>query len=203
VCQEACRFMPLVMGVLTALVYLATTVSTFTLPLPPAGRTPAPGSSSSDGPKLNGEKRNKFRETRQARCASLSLAPSPPVAHIGSSCNIGQDSGRVLTRTLGEYLTGGDPSIFISQIDHHGPLLIFISATPTSRASTTRTSDQNPLASHVSPYRLTCNHLSRAASARSTSRASARSPWSKFYDFLRFSGFFLIFLIDLAPRRAC
>ena len=26
----------------------------------------------------------------------------------------GQDSGRVLTRTLGEYFTGGDPLIFIS-----------------------------------------------------------------------------------------
>jgi hypothetical protein len=53
---------------------------------------------------------------------------------------IGQDSGRVLTRTLGEYFSGGDP-VSLSQIDHHGPLLTYTSATPTSRASPTRTSD--------------------------------------------------------------
>ncbi len=38
---------------------------------------------------------------------------------------IGQDSGRVLTRTLGEYFSGVDPRILISQIDHHGPLLAY------------------------------------------------------------------------------
>ena len=53
---------------------------------------------------------------------------------------ISQDSGRVLTRTLGEYFSGGDP-ISLSQIDHHGPSLTYTSATPTSRASPTRTSD--------------------------------------------------------------
>jgi len=53
---------------------------------------------------------------------------------------ISQDSGRVLTRTLGEYFSGGDPVSF-SQIDHHGPSLTYTSATPTSRASPTRTSD--------------------------------------------------------------
>jgi hypothetical protein len=53
---------------------------------------------------------------------------------------IGQDSGRVLTRTLGEYFSGGDP-VSPPPSDHHGPLLIYTSATPTSRASPTRTSD--------------------------------------------------------------
>jgi hypothetical protein len=41
----------------------------------------------------------------------------------------GQDFRRVLTRTLGEYFSRVDPRILISQIDHHGPLLIFTSAT--------------------------------------------------------------------------
>ena len=36
-----------------------------------------------------------------------------PPTHAGEG-GIGQDSGRVLTRTLGEYLTGGDPRISIS-----------------------------------------------------------------------------------------
>ena len=54
---------------------------------------------------------------------------------------ISQDSGRVLTRTLGEYFSGGDPVSPSISVDHHGPSLIYTSATPTSRVSPTRTSE--------------------------------------------------------------
>jgi hypothetical protein len=44
-----------------------------------------------------------------------------------------RDSRRVLTRTLGEYLSGGDP-LSPSRVDPHDLILTYASATPTSRA---------------------------------------------------------------------
>ena len=89
---------------------------------------------------------SKFSNFNRRQSAAIELftaaATFSVLIHLLSQVRggISQDSGRVLTRTLGEYFSGGDP-VSLSQIDHHGPSLTYTSATPTSRASPTRTSD--------------------------------------------------------------
>ena len=54
---------------------------------------------------------------------SVRTEPLALPAGSGAFVCISQDSGRVLTRTLGEYFSGGDPVSPLS--DHHGPLLTY------------------------------------------------------------------------------
>ncbi len=66
---------------------------------------------------------------------------------------IGQDSVRVLTRTLGEYFSGGDPVSSHLSVDHHGPLLTY---SPRLLRPLGLPLHGPPItAGHVSPHRLT------------------------------------------------
>ncbi len=91
---------------------------------------------------------------------------------------IGQDSGRVLTRTLGEYFSGGHPlSQSLSDHHHDGPLLTY---SPRLLRPLGLPLHGPPItAGHVSPHRLTVFLWS---SPGSHSPRGSRSGWQLLID---------------------
>ena len=67
-----------------------------------------------NGTQISGREATEHWQQGHAADARPPGASDVAAAADHASNGIGQDSGRVLTGTLGEYLTGGDPLILIS-----------------------------------------------------------------------------------------